>query len=149
MSEASPLRMPPGKLPVRTAEIQLALAGADSCLLSLVEPGRALVSGKGGDCVMTLDQWTRYTLLAREWQQAPKDAADGDAGLMQPRPRTPWERAFASLDRLVLAGKQALAAGDLEELEDVLETLGRESRDLGEAVTRAEQIIRQGGPQGA
>lgn len=149
MSEASLLRMPPGKLPVRTAEIQLALAGADSCLLSLVEPGRALVSGKGGDCVMTLDQWTRYTLMAREWQQAPKDAADGDAGLMQPRPRTPWERAFASLDRLVLAGKQALAAGDLEELEDVLETLGRESRDLGEAVTRAEQIIRQGGPQGA
>lgn len=147
MSEASPVRTAPGKLPVRTAEAQLGLAGADSCLLSLVEPGRALVSGKGGDCVMTLDQWTRYTLMAREWEQAPKDAADGDADLMRPRPRTPWERAFASLDRLVLAGKQALAAGDLEELEDVLETLGRESRDLGEAVTRAEQIIRQGGLQ--
>lgn len=149
MSEASPVRTAPGKLPVRTAEAQLGLAGADSCLLSLVEPGLALVSGKGGDCVMPMAEWQRYTALVREWEQAPKDVRAGDEGLMRPRPRTPWERAFASLDRLVLAGKQALAAGDLEELEDVLETLGRESRDLGEAVTRAEQIIRQGGPQGA
>lgn len=85
--------------PKRTAAEHFALAGADSCAVSVLPDGFVLVGGKGGDCLMSLQEWDRYRGLARRWFATPRDLA----GVQVQGLQIPWH---VALDAARVAAEQ-------------------------------------------
>lgn len=122
MSEAivvSPAPLPP----IRTAAEHFALAGADSCAVSILPNGLVLVGGKGGDCVMSVDHWERYRTMARRWFATPRD----QAGVQVQGLHIPWHVSLGA------------AKAEAEQVRDLLNTAQQtlSVEDYGDALEGA------------
>lgn len=129
--------------PKRTAEEHFAVAGSDSCAVSVLPGGLVLVGGKGGDCLMTAPEWDRYRLLARRWFETPRD----QAGVQVRGLRVPWHvtldaaRAAAVQVRdLIRAAQQTLS---VEDYGDALEGARRRQGDLLQQLQALEEEIQR------
>ena len=65
MSEVQVTRI----LPMRTGEDQWRLAGPETCVGTInAATGHVYVGGKGGDAVLSKEEWKRYELLVARWK---------------------------------------------------------------------------------
>lgn len=144
------------KIPMRSAQRQFELAGADSTLIQQTgDPRVVLVDGVGGPCYMDLLEYEQYKRMRADWILAGSDQHDAPGPVMlmaneeevaeleeeQRRPRSYFRDAFREIEHLVLSCHQSLSE---EERDDIILTLLAKLMPLREAVLRAEEIWEEG-----
>lgn len=147
MSELKPELLTMAPEPMRSGEEQWRVAGYECAVYAVLdEEGLVFVDGKGGRCVMRVDEWAGYQRRCLE--SAPsvsmlvvssEEAAEMVA--LRLRPRSCFQAAFEAIERLLIAHETCL---DELDREDMRRTMAGKLMTLKEAVLRAEEIWSEG-----